>query len=80
LVGLVVFIVLGYLHAMLVPAVTAPGSLIGTFTVRLALSFSINILTLLVLVLAIGLVVNDAIGISLSSRSAYKPPDRVRFT
>jgi multidrug efflux pump len=46
---------------MLVPAVTVPVSLVATFTVLYALGFSINILTLLALVLAIGLVVDDAI-------------------
>ena len=46
---------------MLVPAVTVPVSLIATFSVLLMLGFSINIFTLLALVLAIGLVVDDAI-------------------
>ncbi len=46
---------------MLVPAVTVPISLIATFIVLLVLGFSINLLTLLALVLAIGLVVDDAI-------------------
>ncbi len=61
LVILVIFLFLGSVRAMLVPAVTVPVSLIATFTVLLALGFSINILTLLALVLAIGLVVDDAI-------------------
>ncbi len=61
LVVLVIFLFLGSVRAMLVPAVTVPVSLIATFTVLLALGFSINILTLLALVLAIGLVVDDAI-------------------
>ena len=61
LVVLVIFLFLGSLRAMLVPAVTVPVSLIATFTVLLMLGFSINILTLLALVLAIGLVVDDAI-------------------
>ena len=46
---------------MLIPIVAIPLSLIGTFTMMLALGFSINLLTLLALVLAIGLVVDDAI-------------------
>ena len=57
----VIFIFLGSMRAMLVPAVTVPVSLIATFLVLWALGFSINILTLLALVLAIGLVVDDAI-------------------
>jgi multidrug efflux pump len=61
LVVLVIFLFLGSVRAMLVPAVTVPVSLIATFTVLLALGFSVNILTLLALVLAIGLVVDDAI-------------------
>ena len=61
LVILVIYLFLGSMRAMLVPAVTVPVSLIATFIVLLALDFSINILTLLALVLAIGLVVDDAI-------------------
>ncbi|MFZ0788229.1 MAG: efflux RND transporter permease subunit [Chromatiaceae bacterium] len=61
LVVLVIFLFLGSVRAMLVPAVTVPVSIIATFSVLLALGFSINILTLLALVLAIGLVVDDAI-------------------
>ncbi|MBK5966898.1 multidrug transporter AcrB [Thiocystis minor] len=61
LVTLVIFLFLGSLRATLVPAVTVPVSLVATFTLLLALDFSINILTLLALVLAIGLVVDDAI-------------------
>ncbi|MBK1645637.1 multidrug transporter AcrB [Thiocapsa imhoffii] len=61
LVILVIFLFLGSVRAMLVPAVTVPVSLVATFSVLLALGFSINILTLLALVLAIGLVVDDAI-------------------
>ena len=61
LVILVIFLFLGSLRSMLVPAVTVPVSLIATFLVLWALGFSVNILTLLALVLAIGLVVDDAI-------------------
>jgi multidrug efflux pump len=57
----VIYLFLGSVRAMLVPAVTVPVSLVATFLVLLALDFSINILTLLALVLAIGLVVDDAI-------------------
>ncbi|GBL44979.1 RND multidrug efflux transporter [Sulfuriferula multivorans] len=57
----VVFIFLGSLRSVLIPIIAIPLSLIGTFTVMLALGYSINLLTLLALVLAIGLVVDDAI-------------------
>ncbi len=58
---LVILLFLGSFRAMLVPAVTVPVSVIATFTVLFALGFTINLLTLLALVLAIGLVVDDAI-------------------
>jgi multidrug efflux pump len=58
---LVIFLFLGNVRAMLIPAVTVPVSIIATFIVVNALGFSINLLTLLALVLAIGLVVDDAI-------------------
>ncbi len=57
----VIYLFLGSVRAMLVPAVTVPVSLVATSMVLLALGFSLNILTLLALVLAIGLVVDDAI-------------------
>jgi len=57
----VIYLFLGSARATLVPAVTVPVSLVATFLVLLSLDFSINILTLLALVLAIGLVVDDAI-------------------
>jgi len=58
---LVILLFLGNIRAMLVPAVTVPVSIIATFSVLFALGFTINLLTLLALVLAIGLVVDDAI-------------------
>ena len=61
LVFLVLFIFLQDWRATLIPAVTIPVSLIGTLAVMLALGFSINMLTLFGLVLAIGIVVDDAI-------------------
>ncbi len=61
LVLIVIFLFLGSMRATLIPVVAIPISIIGTFTVTYALGFSINILTLLALVLAIGLVVDDAI-------------------
>jgi multidrug efflux pump len=61
IVTLVVFSFLGSPRSVLIPVVAIPLSLIGTFTMMLAFGFSINLLTLLALVLAIGLVVDDAI-------------------
>lgn len=61
LVILVILLFLGSVRATLVPAVTVPISIIATFIVLYALGFSVNLLTLLALVLAIGLVVDDAI-------------------
>ncbi len=61
LVMLVIFLFLRTLRATLIPFVTIPVSLIGAFIFLYAMGFSINILTLLGLVLAIGLVVDDAI-------------------
>ena len=61
LVFIVIFVFLGSIRATLIPAVAIPVSLIGTFTATYFLGFSLNILTLLALVLAIGLVVDDAI-------------------
>ncbi|MEM1370919.1 MAG: efflux RND transporter permease subunit [Pseudomonadota bacterium] len=61
LVIVVILVFLGSVRAMLVPAVTVPVSIISTFIVLYALGFTINLLTLLALVLAIGLVVDDAI-------------------
>ncbi|MFW6093977.1 MAG: efflux RND transporter permease subunit [Pseudomonadota bacterium] len=61
LVVLTIYLFLGSLRAMLVPAVTVPVCIVATFTALYALGFSVNLLTLLALVLAIGLVVDDAI-------------------
>ena len=61
LVAIVIFIFLRNVRATLIPLVTIPISLIGTFTLLYAAGFTINILTLLAMVLAIGLVVDDAI-------------------
>ena len=58
---LVIYGFLGNLRATLIPAVTIPVSIVAAFTVMYALGYSINVLTLLGLVLAIGLVVDDAI-------------------
>ena len=61
LVVLVILVFLRSWRATLIPAIAIPISLIGTFTLIYALGFSLNILTLTALVLAIGLVVDDAI-------------------
>ncbi|BAQ16677.1 efflux RND transporter permease subunit [Methyloceanibacter caenitepidi] len=61
LVILIIFLFLRSIRATLIPLVTIPVSLIGAFALMYAFGFSINTLTLLALVLAIGLVVDDAI-------------------
>lgn len=63
-IGLVVLVILFFLRSMrasIIPILTIPISLIATFTMMFALGFSVNTLTLLAMVLAIGLVVDDAI-------------------
>lgn len=60
-VTLVVFLFLGNYRISLIPIVTIPISLIGTFAVMKLLGFSMNIISLLAIILAIGLVVDDAI-------------------
>lgn len=61
LVILVIFLFLRSVRATLVPMVTIPVSLIGVFAMMYALGYSVNTLTLLAMVLAVGLVVDDAI-------------------
>jgi hydrophobe/amphiphile efflux-1 (HAE1) family protein len=61
LVVLVVFLFLGSLRATIIPAVAVPVSLIGAFAVLLVLGYSANTVSLLAMVLAIGIVVDDAI-------------------
>jgi len=61
IVTIVIFLFLGSLRSVVIPVIAIPLSLIGTFFIMLLLGYSINILTLLALVLAIGLVVDDAI-------------------
>ena len=61
IVMLVIFAFLGSPRSVLIPVIAIPLSLVGTLAIMLALGFSINLLTLLALVLAIGLVVDDAI-------------------
>ncbi len=61
LVLIVVFIFLGNIRATFIPMLAVPVSLVGTFGAFVALGFSINTLTMLALVLAVGIVVDDAI-------------------
>lgn len=61
IVTVVIFLFLGSPRAVAVPVVAMPLSLVGAFGLMLAFGYSINLLTLLALVLAIGLVVDDAI-------------------
>lgn len=61
LVILVLYIFIGQLRATLIPAVTVPVSLISAFMAAYYLGFSINLITLMALILSIGLVVDDAI-------------------
>ncbi len=61
LVILVIYCFLGSLRALIIPAVAIPVSMIAAFTALYILDFSLNMLTLLAMILAIGLVVDDAI-------------------
>jgi multidrug efflux pump len=61
IVGLIVFLFLGSWRSALVPLVTIPISLIGATAAMLAMGFSLNLLTLLAIVLSVGIVVDDAI-------------------
>ena len=61
IVTVVIFVFLGSFRSVLIPVLAMPLSLLGGFFIMLLLGFSINLLTLLALVLAIGLVVDDAI-------------------
>ena len=61
IVTVVIFLFLGSVRSVIIPSVTIPLSLIGAFFVMLMFHYSINLLTLLALVLSIGLVVDDAI-------------------
>ena len=61
IVTIVIYLFLGAFRAVIVPLVAIPLSLVGTFFIMFLLGYSINLLTLLALVLAIGLVVDDAI-------------------
>lgn len=85
LVILIVFIFLGSVRATLIPAAAVPVALIGTFAVLLVLGFTLNTITLLALVLAIGTVVDDAIVVVencervLSENPDLTPPEAARI-
>jgi multidrug efflux pump len=61
IVTVVIFLFLGTIRSVIIPTIAMPLSLIGAFFIMLILGYTINLLTLLALVLAIGLVVDDAI-------------------
>ncbi len=61
IVTVVIFLFLGSMRSVIIPVIAIPLSLVGAFFIMLLLGYSINLLTLLALVLAIGLVVDDAI-------------------
>ena len=61
LVVIIIWLFLGSVRSTLIPAVAIPVSIVGTFAILQALGYSINILTMLALVLSIGVVVDDAI-------------------
>ncbi|MFP3747512.1 efflux RND transporter permease subunit, partial [Achromobacter sp. SIMBA_011] len=61
IVVVVIFLFLGSFRAVVIPVVTIPLALVGSAALMLAAGFSLNLLTLLAMVLAIGLVVDDAI-------------------
>ena len=57
----VIFLFMGSFRAVLIPIVAIPFSLVGAFFLMLIFGFTLNLLTLLAIVLAVGLVVDDAI-------------------
>ena len=61
IVGIVIFLFMGSLRSVLIPLVAMPLSLIGAFALMLIFGFTVNLLTLLAIVLAVGIVVDDAI-------------------
>ncbi|HTZ71020.1 MAG TPA: multidrug efflux RND transporter permease subunit [Acetobacteraceae bacterium] len=85
LVVVVVFLFLGNLRATIIPTIAVPVSLIGTFAVLLALGFTANTVSLLAMVLAIGIVVDDAIVVVenvervLEENPAMPVPDAVKL-
>jgi HAE1 family hydrophobic/amphiphilic exporter-1 len=82
LVSLVVYLFLGDLRSTLIPTLAVPVSLVGTFFVLQALGLSINLITLFAMVLAIGVVVDDAIVVveAVHAKMAEKPLSPYRAT
>ena len=83
LVFLVMWLFLGNLRATLIPAVVVPVALLGTFTGLYLLGYSVNVLTLFAMVLAIGIVVDDAIVVvenveRIMSEEGLSPRDATR--
>src|SRR5215468_310858 len=78
IVSVVIFLFLGSIRAVAIPLIAMPLSLIGAFFIMLILGYSINLLTLLALVLAIGLVVDDAIivveNVDRHMKERHQPP------
>ena len=74
----VIFLFLGNLRSTIIPIVTIPLSLVGVMIALLALGYSINLLTLLALVLGIGLVVDDAIVVVENITAISRRDDAVR--
>ena len=85
LVVIVVFLFLGSLRATIIPTVAVPVSLIGAFAVLAAMGFSANTVSLLALVVAIGLVVDDAIVVVenvervMEENPEMSPPDATKL-
>jgi hydrophobe/amphiphile efflux-1 (HAE1) family protein len=85
LVAIVVFIFLGRLRPTLIPLIAVPVSIIGTIAVLLAVGYSANTISLLALVLAIGIVVDDAIIVVenvervMHERPDLSPPEATRL-
>src|SRR5213079_2557178 len=77
--GLVVFLFMGSIRTALVPLVAMPVSLVGAAIVMWAFGFSLNLLTILAIVLSVGLVVDDAIvvveNVERHLRAGLKPID-----
>ncbi len=72
---IVVFVFLQGVRSTIIPLIAIPVSLIGTFAFLLAIGFSINVITLLALILAIGLVVDDAILVVENARRVMEESD-----
>ncbi|HKL83674.1 MAG TPA: efflux RND transporter permease subunit, partial [Desulfobacter sp.] len=84
LVVLVIFVFLQTLRATFIPSVAIPVVILGTFAALFALGYSINVLTLFALVLAIGMLVDDAIVVTENVENKLEknpdlPPDKAAF-